>query len=179
MELKPATVKQLLETVSAAPDTDRQGKAYEELAAYLFECIPGCIIERNTITFFHSEQVDLGVGNDKHADGLTILPHVIIVECKDWSRPVDSKTLGYFINLLRNRSAEVGILIAANGITGDKDELTNAHSLGAPAMADKGIKVLVITTPEIAALTCTADLVDLLKRRFLRAIMANGIGIGP
>ncbi|MGH8603866.1 MAG: hypothetical protein ACREXR_14180, partial [Gammaproteobacteria bacterium] len=90
--------------------------------------------------------------------------------------PVDSKTVGYFINLLANRSAEVGILIAANGITGDPDELSRAHALGVSA-SSRGIKVLVITTQEIAALTCSADFVELINRRYLRAFASGSIGI--
>lgn len=39
---------------------------------------------------------------------------------------------------------------------------SHAHPLGASASA-RGIKLLVITTQEIAALTCSADLVELIN----------------
>lgn len=146
------------------------------MATYLFESIPGCFTERDAISFFDTEQVDIGVGNDRLANGPSVLPPVILVECKDWAKPVDSKTVGYFINILTNRSVEAGILIAANGITGDPNELTNAHALGVSAMA-RGIKILIVTTAEITDLTCTADLTNLLKRRYLRAIMRGGMGV--
>ncbi|WP_424184176.1 restriction endonuclease [Actinokineospora sp. G85] len=176
MELDPAQVQCHLRAAETATNTDAQGKAYEALAVYLFESIPGCFTERDATSFFETEQVDVGVGNDRLSDGLPGLPTVFLVECKDWARPVDSKTVGYFINLLANRSVEVGILIAANGITGDPTELTHAHSLGVSAIA-RGIKVLVITTEEIRALTCVADLTKLLKRRYLRAIMKGNMGV--
>ncbi|WP_225731100.1 restriction endonuclease [Nocardia sp. JCM 34519.1] len=175
-ELDPAIVRHYLDVARTAPDTDTQGKALEALAFYLFECIPGCLAERNGVSHFRSEQIDVGVCNGKHQDGLHALPHVILVECKDWSQPVDSSTLGYFINILDNRRVEAGILIAANGITGEARDHTYAHSLGVSALA-RGIKVLVITTEEIQKLTCTSEFVELLLRRFLSAYMRGGIGV--
>lgn len=177
MDICSAEIRRLLDAVSSAADTDAKGKGYEELAIYLFECVPGCATVRDTISVFRSEQIDVAVGNAQHPDGLPILPRAIIVECKAWSRPVDSCTVGYFINILTNRSAELGILIAANGITGDPAELTNAHALGPPALA-RGIKVLVIDTADVDRLTCTEDFTNLLTRRYLRAFASGGIGIG-
>lgn len=155
---------------------DAQGKAYEVLAVHLFEAIPGCFAERDIISFFGAEQIDIAVGNPRLPEGLPLLPTVLLVECKDWARPVDSKTVGYFINILANRSAERGILIAANGITADPEELSRAHALGISAVA-RGIKVLIVTTTEIQGLTCTADLTELLNRRYLRAIASGGLRV--
>ncbi|WP_280246782.1 restriction endonuclease [Nocardia abscessus] len=175
-EIDPVEIRRYLHIARTAPDTDAQGKAYEDLAFYLFDSIPGCFAEGNGVSHFRSEQVDVGVCNAKHQDGLHALPHVILVECKNWSHPVDSSTLGYFVNILANRCVETGILIAANGITGDRHDYTNAHALGVSAIA-RGIKILVITTEELEKLTCTADFVELLLRRFLLAYMRGGVGV--
>jgi len=117
-----------------------------------------------------------GVGNTRLPEGLALLPTVLTAECKDWVRPVDSRTVGYFVNILANRGAEAGILIAANGITGDPEELSSAHALSISAVA-RGIKLLIMTTSEIQGFRCTADLTELLNRRYLRAIMSGGLGI--
>ncbi len=174
--LDSTEIQRILRLAAEATNTDAQGKAYEDLAQYLFELIPGCLVERNGISHFGTEQVDLGVCNGKHQNGLHALPHVILIECKDWSRPVDSATLGYFINILANRSVEAGILIAANGVTGEVREQSHAHALGIGAIA-RGMKVLVITTEEISRLTCIEEWVDLLLRRFLLAHMRGGLGV--
>ena len=175
MGLDPETVASYLHAAAAAPTADAQGKAYEALAMHLFEAIPGCLAERNITSFFGTEQIDIAVGNPRRPDGLPLLPTVLLVECKDWARPVDSKTVGYFINILDSRSVEAGILIAANGITGDPEELSHAHALGITALA-RGIKLLIMTTAEIQNLTCTADLTRLLNHRYLRAIASGGLG---
>ncbi|WP_280474564.1 restriction endonuclease [Nocardia asiatica] len=175
-ELDITEIHRLLKVARTAEDTDAQGKAYEELAFYLFEAVPGCFAERNGLTYFKTEQIDLAVCNSKHQRGLYALPHVFLIECKNWSTPVDSSTLGYFINILRSRRVETGILIAANGVTGDFTDLTYAHSLAIAALND-GINILVVTTEDLEKLTCTNDFVQLILRRFLRTYLNGGLGV--
>jgi hypothetical protein len=173
--LDPAVIRDHLNAAASALDTDTQGKAYEKLIVYLFESTPGCLAEPNVISAFGSEQVDVAIGNLRVPDGPALLPATFLVECKDWSKPVDSSTLGYFINTLTNRSVEVGLLLAARGITGDPRDFSYAHSLLIQASA-RGIRVLVVTTEEVAALASSSDFVDLLNRRHLRAV-ASGMGV--
>lgn len=175
MTLDPTAVRDHLNAAASALDTDAQGKAYEKLIVYLFESTPGCLAEPDVISAFGSEQVDVAVGNLRFPDGPALLPDTFLVECKDWSKPVDSSTLGYFINTLANRSVEVGLMIAARGITGNPRDFSYAHSLLIQASARR-IRVLVITTEEIATLTCSSDFVEMLNRRHLRAV-ASGMGV--
>lgn len=175
MEISARSVKVHLAKVAAATSTYEQGRAHEELALHLFESIQGCRVERNIMNDFQTEEIDVAVGNDCLPNGLPGLAHVILVECKDWSRPVSSQAVGYFINKLANRSVELGILIATNGVTG-QDDRRNAVALGIGAIA-RGIKLLVITNDDILVLTSTADFVELLKRRYLRAVAAGTLGL--
>jgi hypothetical protein len=101
---------------------------------------------------------------------------VILVECKDWNKPVDSSAVGYFMNILAGRGIELGVLVAANGITGNRDDLTNAHALGFHG-SPRGIKVVVITTDDIISLQSVDDFVELLHRRYLRSFATGAIGI--
>lgn len=175
MTLDPVVIRDHLKAATSALDTDSQGKAYERLIVYLFESTPGCLAEHDLISGLGSEQVDVAVGNLCFPDGPALLPATFLVECKDWNKPVDSSTLGYFINTLANRSIEVGLMIAARGITGDPHDFSYAHSLLIQASARR-IRVLVITTEEITALTSSSDFVELLNRRYLRAV-ASGMGV--
>ncbi|MCM3885049.1 restriction endonuclease [Frankia sp. R82] len=176
MTFDAAVIHRLLADARSAPTSDAKGKLYEELTRYLFETVPGCIAESNTTNIFRTEQIDVAVGNGKLADGLWLLPDVIIVECKDWEDPVDSKTVGYFMNILAGRGAGLGILVAANGITGSPEEMTNAHALGLHG-APRGLKVIVVTTEEIATLRTVVELVDLLHRRYLKAFATGAVGV--
>jgi hypothetical protein len=175
MAISAESIHAHLAAIAKAANTDEQGRAHEDLAAHLFESLPGCRVERNIMNVFQTEEIDVAVGNDRLPTGLPGLANVILVECKDWSRPVDSQTVGYFINKLANRSVELGILIATSGIAG-QPELKNAVALGIGAIA-RGIKLLVVTNDDIAKLSSTTDFVELVSRRYLRAVAAGTIGL--
>lgn len=175
MAISTDTIKAHMAAITLAANTYEQGRAHEDLAVHLFESVPGCRVERNVMNDFQTEEVDIAVGNDGAPAGLPGLANVILVECKDWSRPVNSQAVGYFINKLANRSVELGILVATNGIAG-QEERRNAVALGIGAIA-RGIKLLVITNDDIVAVTSTADFVELLNRRYLRAVAAGTIGL--
>lgn len=176
MALEPAAIRRYLIDAQAAETSDAKGKLYEELLKYLFEGVPGCIAERNLTNVFRTEQIDVAVGNAQSYDGLWLLPHVVLVECKDWDKPVDSTAVGYFMNILTGRGIELGVLVAASGITGNRDDLTNAHAIGLHG-SPRGIKIVVITAEEIAGLQSVGDFVDLLHRRYLRSCATGAIGV--
>jgi len=164
-----------LAAAATAPESNAKGKAYEALVAYLFSSVPGCIVEPGITNVFGTEQIDIAVGNLTTENGLYLFPRIFLVECKDWDQPVDSKTVGYFLNILAGRSIDVGVLVAANGITGNLADTTHAHALGLAAAA-RGIKLIVITTDEVTAMSSTPQFVELLHRRLLRAYATGTIG---
>jgi hypothetical protein len=164
----------LLDEAVSAGDTDAKGKALEALVAYLFECIPGCIVEVDVTSHFGSEQVDVAVGNARLPDGLPLYPHAFLIECKNYDEAVGSSAVGYFLNTLRARSIEIGVMVAASGISGNKGDMSYAHSLATAALA-QGTRLVVLTLDDIKAVTSLADLLDLLNRRMLRS-MLHGIG---
>lgn len=176
MTLDPAEIRRCLAGAQTAATSDAKGKLYEKLVKYLFEAVPGCFAESNITNVFRTEQVDVAVGNGKLPDGLWLLPHVILVECKHWDEPVDSGRVGYFMNILAGRGVELGILVATNGITGNADDMTNAHALGLHG-SPRGLKVVVITTEDITNLQTVADFIELLHRRYLLAYAAGAIGV--
>jgi hypothetical protein len=176
MTLEPAVIRRYLADADAAATPDAKGKLYEELVRYLFEVVPGCIAEHNLTNVFRTEQIDVAVGNARLGDGLWLLPHVILVECKHWDKPVDSSTVGYFMNILAGRGIELGVLVAASGITGDRDDLTNAHALGLHG-SPRAVKIVVITTDDMVGLQSVGDFVELLHRRYLRSFATGAIGV--
>ena len=87
----PAVYASLLEAVDAAIGSVEKGKTLEELLAYLLESIPGSTeLRRNVINEFGTEEIDLIFLHQPCPDGLWFLSALILVECKNWSRPVDS-----------------------------------------------------------------------------------------
>ncbi|MEU4214026.1 restriction endonuclease [Actinoplanes sp. NPDC026623] len=151
---------------------ERRGRRYENLLSYLLESVPGCQVQRNTLNYYGTEEVDITVANEKVQGGLRMLPEIFLVECKNWSNPVDSTTLGYFVNVLADRGCSLGVLAAANGITGHQEHRGRAHAIGAAALV-RGIRILLITTEDLGKLEGPSDLVALLHQRNL-ALTAHG-----
>ena len=150
-------IRRYLTDAKAAAVSDAKGKLYEELLIYLFEAVPGCIAEHNLTNVFRTEQIDVRLA----------MPGIMAVcafaarnPCgvKDRGKPVNSTTVGYLINILAGRGVGLGILVVANGITGDRDDLTNAHALGLHG-SPRAIKIVVITTEDIASLQSVDDFV--------------------
>ena len=156
---------------------EQRGRRYESLLAYLLESVPGCFVQRNSLNYYGTEEVDITVANEKADGGFRMLPEIFIVECKNWSVPVDSTTLGYFVNVVVDRGCSLGILAAANGITGHQEHRSRAHAIGAAALV-RGIRILVITAEDLRRLESPTDLVNLLHQRNLSLTAHGTIHLG-
>ena len=150
--------------VNGATNAER-GRAYEDLICYVFSQVPGIsITRRNEMNVFETEEIDVAVWNDGHTEGLFFLSNIILIECKNWSNPVGSAEVNWFDTKLRNRGLDFGVLVATNGITGNANDLTAAHSIIAGALKERR-KLVVIRGEELIALTESSQLVKLIKEK--------------
>jgi septum formation inhibitor-activating ATPase MinD len=153
--------------------TTAQGKALESLICYLFSTIPGIEeLTPNVMNVFETEEVDVSFWNNQLKNGLHFLPTVVLAECKNWNHAVGSQEVSYFASRLRHRGCDYGVLVAANGITGDPADLTNAHYQMATALAE-GQRILVLTKDEIEALTHSDQFVGLLKKKICALVVSG------
>lgn len=160
-----ATVEAYVEAGTNGATTADQGRALEDLICYVFTQVPGIsITRRNEMNAFQTEEIDVALWNDGHADGFFFLPNIILVECKNWSSRVSSSELSWFDTKLRSRGLSFGVLVAANGITGDAADITAAHSIVAAALRE-GRRLVVIRSDELLALTDSPQLVRLVKEK--------------
>ncbi len=144
-----------------------KGASFEDLTCYAFESIPGIInVERDKKNVFGTEEIDLVFYNELLVYGLPspAFPPYIFVECKNWSNKVSSIEISWFDTKLRSRGLDFGILVAANGITGEPYLLTEGHSIIAKALSERR-KIIVITRDEIEALTDERSFIRLLKMK--------------
>jgi hypothetical protein len=145
--------------------TTDKGRALEDLICYVFALVPGIsITRRNTMNIFHTEEIDVALWNERAADGITFMQEILLVECKNWSYPVGSSEVNWFDTKLRNRGLDFGILVATQGVTGDPQDLTAAHSIIASALRERR-RLVVITRAELQSLQDTTMLVHLLKEK--------------
>ena len=156
-----------------APNTTEQGQALENLICSLFSLVPGITItHRNTLNVFKTEEIDVALWNDREDTGLSFLPNIILVECKNWSDRVSSEEVNWFDSKLRNRGLDFGILVSPKGITGDQSKLTAAHKVISSAQLERR-RLVILTTDEILDLKNTDELSHLLKIKLCNLVV-NG-----
>lgn len=145
--------------------TAEQGRALEDLICYLFGLVPGVTItHRNALNAFDTEEIDVALWNEGNDSGFHSLPTLILIECKNWSKPISSIEVSWFDAKLRSRGLDFGILVAPHGITGNGADLTAAHSIIATALRERR-RLIVLTTNELLALADTDALALLVKRK--------------
>jgi hypothetical protein len=148
-----------------AVTVNERGRALEDLICHLFGLLPGiAITHRNTLNAFETEEIDVALWNDGAANGLSSLSNIILVEAKNWSHPVSSAEVAWFLTKLRSRGLDFGILVARHGVTGDEADHTAAKGVIATALFEKR-RLIVITTDELMALTDTDQLARLIKTK--------------
>src|SRR5262249_51249794 len=90
-------IKKLLKAADQAKTQAAKGRAFEDLACYLFESIPGISIShRNALNVFESEEIDVAFWNEQHPKGLKSLDATLLIECKNWSTTVGSPEVHEF-----------------------------------------------------------------------------------
>jgi hypothetical protein len=152
--------------------TTGRGMAFQELFTYMLGKVPGIRSRPNTIDPFQSEEIDVAVANTDSTNGLACFPNLFLVECKNWDAPVDAPSVAVFINKLANRYVQLGILVAANGITGDLRSLRAAQHTVAVAQG-RGHRVLVVTLEDLCSVKTSEQLVSLLVDRLLELIAST------
>ena len=149
-----------------------KGAALEAVVAETFCLVDGVgLIKRNLVDNAGSLEIDILLYNQCQRGGLPFLPNHIFIECKNWQTPVNAATLTIFTGKLHKFRVDFGILVAANGITGDVNERTAAHAHLQSVFDRDGLKVIVVTRQEIEALRNTDDLEELMRNKYGDCIM--------
>lgn len=166
-------IAQIIKQSEESSQTYEKGKLFEDLACYLFETVPGIVIaKRNAMNQYNTEEVDVSIWNDKAADGLHFINNLFLIECKNWSSSVESIDVNWFATKVEDRGLDFGILMAANGITKEDNEIKRAQSV-LTGYLRKHIRIIVIDKKEILDLKTTDDMVFLIKHKICELVV-NG-----
>jgi Restriction endonuclease len=149
-----------------------KGEALEAVVADTFCLLEGVgVLFKNVVDAIGTSEIDILLYNLHHPQGLPFLPDYILIECKNWQSPVDTATVRVFTSKLRERHFEFGILVAANGVTGDARERTAAHAYLRSEFDRYKLKVIIITRAELESLQSTDALGKLLRQKYGACIM--------
>jgi hypothetical protein len=152
--------------------TTARGRAFEQLFCHLLLGVPGIQVETDKVNTFQSDEVDISVANPGGTNGLACFPTLFLVECKNWKDPVDSSSIGAFNDKLRDRNVDLGVLVAASGVTGEPRTLRAAHFKAASAQVS-GRRIVLVTFDDIIGLKTSEEFTGLLVKRLL-GLVASG-----
>ncbi|HWN68634.1 MAG TPA: restriction endonuclease [Haliangium sp.] len=150
-------------------DANRKGLLLEELMELLFRSVHGFQVfppRRRS----EDEEIDLVIRIDSSDPLWAREAPYILVECKNWSRPVSADAFDRFRNKIKRRygRATLGLFVAPGGFT------EGFHTTRSTERKGK-ILVVCIGPAELAALVAASDRNAELKRLHAQAIIdANG-----
>ena len=84
----------------------------------VFLCVPSIDLHiQNALDYADAGEIDLiFINNNTKGNGFYFLSNVVVVECKNWRQPIGSGQVRVFIDKMRERACQFGILIATHGI---------------------------------------------------------------
>lgn len=163
---------------SPASSTTVHGARLEQLAAWLFPHLPGMrVLTTNVLSAGRDHEVDIPIYNDVSVPGsLVSLGTTLFVECKNYDHPMGGQEVAWFDHKLIQGGCDAGVLLAARGVTGTPHDRTFARAVIAAALSAKpSRRILVVTLDDLATITSTDDLRELLIRRILECATGNAI----
>lgn len=172
MPLALEEFKELELAVDNAEDPNDKGQALEDLCECFFSGIEGVEVrEKRARTA--SEEIDLLLWNGQVDQVLSKWEAVILVECKNWSDPVGVPELDAFIAKLRRRGLRNGVLVAANGVTGDFSGAAGGASRIIESALQESIHVVTLTLDELTSVQSNEDIHELFKTKLCRMFLYN------
>ncbi|KAE8765985.1 hypothetical protein [Georgenia thermotolerans] len=147
-----------------AASTKEKGERLEHLMCWLLSHLPGVQARRrNVYSANGAQEIDVLFYNEPTTGGFAEFGSKFIGECKNWVRPVDSSDVAWFAWKMRLGGVYQGVLFAANGITSDHKRRTAAQSIVLDSNSETPSRqIYVLTLDEVADITCTGDLRELL-----------------
>lgn len=168
----PADIESALRTTwaRARTETNRQqkGALLEQTLTLLFRTLPGLGRLRSNWRS-DVEEIDLVVSNESTDPLLSREGSLWLVECKNWSKPVDPQEVTVFRSKLKERFGRVrlGLFIAVGGFTKNvqpvMDRMSNEREL-----------LVLIVGDQLAAWIDASDRVAWLKHRIEEAMLRSG-----
>jgi CheY-like chemotaxis protein len=152
-------------------DRNRKGLLLEELMELLFRSIDGFQLVDRPKRRNQDEEIDLVIQTDpRHASFWARESPYILVECKNWSRPVGPEPFDRFQSKLERRfdRTRLGFFVASGGFTAGFHSTRQTERRG-------NVLVVCMGPEDLAALVAAGDRDAVLKQFHARDVMgANG-----
>ena len=168
IEEREKEIRALWAAVQSESDRNYKGRLLEDLMALLFNRVSG-FHHANTRRRNQDEEIDIFIRNESTDPFWSReKSQYLLVECKNWSKPVDARELIVFRNKLENRGGRcrLGFFVAVGGFT------DGFHSHAATFRKDD-ILVVPMSKADLDELVNAEDRNAVLKKFHERAALAG------
>ncbi|MFA5014971.1 MAG: hypothetical protein WC549_05465 [Actinomycetota bacterium] len=157
--------KYWLKKIKLIPRDDKnKGKIFEDFCSYLLSCIPGFEIEKRFET--KDYHFDLLIRNKSNAnDFRDNFGNYLIAECKNWSDPIGTQEIAYFVSKLIFHDIKAGFIFSKEGITG-KNKNTNATLILIKSFYKIGRFIMLITEKDIKNIISGKNFISVLQAKY-------------
>lgn len=156
-------LKEQFEKIGTAKTNDEKKKTLEQFMCLLFDSTEEFSVKSRNARGLDSE-IDIMVSNETNNTFLKNLGTPIIIECKNWNKPIGAKEMRDFIVKLQNKAVKTGIIVSKNGITGTK--LTEAKGLIRLEVAKKECYLLCLDYDDLNWIVKGMRLIDKIKEKY-------------
>ena len=141
---------------------NNKGSKLEDWTGCMLNCINGFkIVNRDIRT--DVEEIDFIISNESRDQFWLKRNDPILVECKNWSKPVGSGEIKKFASTLEDKNLKDGIFITMNGITGN--EYKDAYREIKNKLI-KGYCIMVLDKNDMINITECIHPTDVLKEKY-------------
>lgn len=127
-----------------------KGRRLEELLVRLLTSVPG-LVEAARNLRVPAEELDIVLRNDASTPFWAKQPTYILVEAKNWSRPVGTAEVAWFADKMRERpEARLGVFVAASGFSEPVAEKIRSYR-------KEGLTMVMIDDAELRRLVDSDD----------------------
>lgn len=109
-------------------------------------------------------ELDLLIINECKQRTLEEMATPILVECRNWNKPMPAKAVRDFAGKVRDKNIETGIIISMKGVTGS--EKTDAKEVIRTFLTRDKIKILVFDEDDLEKIAKGTKFFGLLKSKF-------------
>ncbi|TBN17117.1 hypothetical protein EYC79_04760 [Agrobacterium cavarae] len=163
---KRECLQTLIKAVESAKTTKEKGDAMEELAQFVIDDIPAVTVEYTNLRT-RSSEIDIVAKYDPSESSIPIFgtDRYILVECKNWHKPVTSSVVRDVFGKMENTNCRTGILFSKTGITG-RAKYREAEREIHTKFVRSGSALLVVSLDDVKKVNSGKDLVRVLEERF-------------
>ncbi len=150
-------------------DSLEKGKSLEDMVTYLFTSYKDYFDVRQHVPS-RTSSIDIHLWFKPGDDPLLRkFGDEIIVECKNWQKPVGKPEINDLAGDMVSRKCKTGILVSRKGITGKNFKDANGQRL-VWYHSDNNLIILVLTFTDMKSIEAGKNLIDLLKEKYVELV---------